>query len=84
MDMLIIKKFYWSWIHLIEQTCPSWPVPVKKKPILNYLIISVNYCLYSRGGGDEGGRTPLLFTEPLTYLSIRWYYWWWDIKRLKL
>jgi len=20
---------------LIEQTCPSWPVPVKKKPILN-------------------------------------------------
>ena len=23
MDMLIIKKSYWSWIHLIEQTCPS-------------------------------------------------------------
>jgi len=38
MDMPIIKKSYWSFIHLIEQTCPSWPVPVKKKLTLNYLI----------------------------------------------
>ena len=30
------------------------PVPVKKKPILFYLIISVNYCLFLRDGGDEG------------------------------
>ena len=35
-------------------------VPVKKKPILNYLIISVNYCLYLGDGGDEGDRTPYL------------------------
>ena len=54
------ENSYWPWIHLIDQTCPSWPVPVKKKSILNYLIISDICCLYSRDGGDEGDRTPYL------------------------
>ena len=41
-------------IHLIEQTCPSWTVPVKKA-IFNFIIISVSYSLYLKDGGDEGG-----------------------------
>jgi len=75
MDMPIFNKFYWSWIHLIEQTCPSWPVPVKKKPTLNYRILPISYCLYLVGGGGEGERilylcrTPYLPDKPLKLLN---------------
>ena len=49
MNMLIIKKSYlYGYIRLNK------PVPVKKKTHLNYLILSISYCLYLRGGGDEG------------------------------
>ena len=50
--MLIIKKYYLSFKHLIEQTY----VPVKKNQILNYIVKAVNYCLNSSDGGDEGGQ----------------------------
>jgi len=58
MYMLIIKKSNWTWRHKIEQTCPSWPVPVKIKPTLNYPILSISYFLYLRDGGDEGALFP--------------------------
>ena len=39
MDMLIIKKFYWSWIHLIEQTCPSKEkANIKLSNIISWLL----------------------------------------------
>ncbi len=40
-------------IDQIEQTCPS-----SKNHNITISILSVSYCLYSRGGGDEGGFQP--------------------------
>ena len=60
MDMLIIKKYYWYWIHLIEQTCPS----SKNDNIIIFNIIS---CLlvYYKGWWRRGGRTSNFLPNPL-------------------
>ena len=68
MDMLIIKKFYWSWIHLIEQTCPS-----KEKSTLNYLILShfpINQklqVLSVQSTGEDSIFVPNIFQNILWY-----------------
>ena len=62
MDMLIIKNpIGYGYIRLNK------PVPVKKKPLLNYLILSASYCLYLRSGGDEGVLHPYSCRTPYSH-----------------
>ena len=58
------KSYWYGYIRLNK------PVPVKKKPILKYLILSSIYCLYLGDGGNEGGLS-ISECSPISILVIR-------------